>query len=383
MVAGQLAFSVMLLATSTLLVRSLITVLQEDPGVDPEGILAFRVALPDGTYPDSGAVNLFYRQFQERLGGLPGVTAMATADQLPLTGSGSDGTFTIVGREWPEGERHYVHKRTVGAGYFQAMGITILHGREFTEADGSGSPRVTIISKRMAEQYWPNSDPLGALIRVRGEDAEVVGVVAEVNHRGLGIESRFPTAYVPTFQAGPQPYSWMIVKASADPLSLVAPARTELNNLDPGLPLFSASTMTSLVEQSVAERKAIANIFLVFGLVGLLLAALGVFGVTAYSVQRRTREIGVRMALGGEGGRMVRLVLREEITALALGLVIGFLMAAAVTRVLSASVFTVSSFDSVAYGTTLAVLGGVALLAVYIPARRAARVDPLLALRAE
>jgi predicted permease len=311
------------------------------------------------------------------------VTAAATASQIPLTGSGSDGTFTIVGREWPEDERHYVHKRVVGPRYFEAMGITLLRGREFTEADGAGSPLVTVISEQMARDYWPDSDPLGVFVRVWGGDAEIVGVVAEVKHRGLGIEPRFGTAYVPTFQAGPRFHSWMVVKASVDPLSLVTPAREEVRNLDPNLPLYSVNTMESLVERSVADRRITARIFLAFGLAGLLLATIGVFGVTAYSVQRRTREIGVRMALGGEGGRLVRMVLREEVTALAIGLFIGSLLAVAMARVVSASLFAISSFDLVAYGTTLGVLGGVALLAVYIPARRAARVDPLLALRVE
>jgi predicted permease len=383
LVAGQVAFSVMLLASATLLLRSLVNVLQEDPGVEREGVLLVRVALPVSAYPDSAALNLFHRQLNERLLSIPGVARVAAGNHMPLTGHGSDGSFTIEGRPWEEDERPFVHKRQISPGYFETLGTRLMRGREFTEADGAGAPRVTVISADMADRYWPDSDPLGARVSLWGEPAEIIGVVEQVSATGLGQPSRFGTTYVPMAQVGGGRNSWVALKTGGDPLTLVDGVRAEVAALDPGLPLYSVSTMEDLIEQTLAEGRVTVNLFLAIGLAGLLLAAVGVYGVAAHSVQRRTREIGVRMALGAGGGSLVMMVLREEVRVLGVGLAVGLLLALGLARVLSSSLFGVSFYDPLAIGATLAVLGGVGSLAVLIPARKAARVDPISALRAE
>jgi predicted permease len=383
MVAGQVAFSVMLLASATLLLRSLVNILQEDPGVEQEGLLLFRVALPVSAYPDTGTLNLFHRQLGERVGSLPGVIRVTAGNHMPLTGGGSDGGFSIEGRPWTEGERPFVYKRQVAPGYFETMGIRLVRGREFTELDGAGAPPVTVISTSMADRYWPDSDPLGERIFLWGEAAEIVGIAAEVSALGLGRPARFGTSYVPMSQVSGGRNAWVAIRTAGDPLTLVEGARAEVASLDPGLPLYSVSSMEELIEATLAEGKVAVNMFLAFGLAGLLLAAVGVYGVAAHSVQRRTKEIGVRMALGAGARGMVVMVVREEMRVLGIGLLVGLLLALGLARILSSSLFGVTFYDPLAFVATLAVLGSVGFFAVLIPASKAARVDPIAALRAE
>ncbi|HEX7090301.1 MAG TPA: ABC transporter permease [Longimicrobiales bacterium] len=384
LVAVELALSVVLLAGAGLMVKSIHTLLREDPGFRAENTLAFEVALAHTRYAEGGAQVRFFQDLLERLRALPGVRGAAAVSHLPLDGSDTNGGFGIIGREYPEGETPYAKKRIATPGYFETMGIPLIRGRTFDERDRPGSRDVVVISQAIAQKYWPGEDPIGREIEFRwgpGERQEIIGVVGDVKHDGLDVAIE-GAIYRPLAQF-PRPAMTVVLRTTGDPLALARAARAEVLALDPLQAVRDLTTVEAVVRRSVSTRSTLMALLAGFAAIALVLAAVGVYAVTAQSVGQRTREIGLRMALGADRGDVLRMVLREEGGVIAAGLALGLAGAYAATRLLARSLYQVSATDPATFAAVSLLLGAVALLACWLPARRAARVDAVRALRME
>lgn len=383
LVSTEIALCLVLLAGAGLLVRSMRNLLGQEMGFRPERVLTFTVQAPPARY-DGPAQTRFFNDLLARLRALPGVVAAAAGSHLPLDRGDTSGGFEIVGQAFPEGEIPYSKKRIVSPDYFDALDIPVLRGRAFTEADRAGGADVVVISDALARRYWPAEDPIGKRVRFSwgpGGEQEIVGVVGDVKHDGLDLPAE-GMMFRPLAQFT-RPGVSILIRAGGDPLPLVAAARRVVLELDPEVPIHDARTMQDIVRQSVAARRTTMLLLTGFALLALVLAAVGVYAVTAQAVAQRTREIGVRMAIGARAADVLRLVLRQELGAVALGMGAGLLGAVAATRVLSASLFGVGATDPLTFAGVAGLLAAVALLATLLPARRATRVDPMKALRAE
>ncbi|HKE60589.1 MAG TPA: FtsX-like permease family protein, partial [Pyrinomonadaceae bacterium] len=338
-------------------------------------------------FPQSKA---FFDELFQRLKARPEVRSVGAINLLPFGGSGSDRTFNIEDRQIPEGQPHPDEQiRFVSAGYFSTMGIPLLRGRDFTDRDVPDAPQVCIANQALVRKYWPNEEAIGKRISFSMRSPkwyEIVGVVGNVKHRGLDIEDK-PEFYVPMMQplfaTANIPPLYLVVRTPAESLTVASVVRSELAAIDPDQPLSSLMTMEQRISDSVAPRRF--NMFLLglFAALALLLAAVGIYGIMAFSVTQRTHEIGVRMALGASRRDVLGLILRNGFKLALLGIGLGLIGAFAATRLLSALLFEVSPTDPATFVIDAVVLAVVALLACYIPARRATRVDPLVALRYE
>ncbi len=316
--------------------------------------------------------------------------SIGATNLLPFGGSGGDRTFTIEGQPIAPGEPHPDEQiRFVSAGYFGTMGIPLLKGRDFTGRDLPDTPQVVIVNQALARKYWPNEAPLGKRVSFSSRNPKwyaIVGVVGNVKHRGLDLEDK-PEFYVPFLQplfaeANVQPM-YLVARTSSEPLSAAAVVRHEVAAIDRDQPVSNLLTMEQRIADSVAPRRF--NMFLLglFAALALILAAIGIYGIMAFSVAQRTHEIGVRMALGARRADVLRLVLRNGFKLALIGIALGLAIAFAATRLMSSLLYGVSPTDRTTFLIDALVLAGVALLACYIPARRATKVDPLVALRYE
>jgi putative ABC transport system permease protein len=383
LVGLEFALSVVLLAGAGLLVRSMTKLIDQDTGFDASNVLTFSIALPQPAYTDE-RLTQFYEDVRSRLESVNGVETVGLGSHVPLGGGDTNGGFSIVGRSYPEGESPASKKRIVTPGYFEALGIPLLRGRTFRESDRMGSAEVVIITATLAEKYWPGEEPLGRRVRFSwgpGDEQEIVGIVGDVRHDGLD-QPMDGMIFRPATQF-PFPGMSVFVRASGEPLALAAAVRREIATLDANLPLLGLRTMESVVTESVGSRGTTMRLMSGFALLALILSAVGMYAVTAQSMTQRTREIGVRMAIGAKGGDVIRMVVREELPILGLGLGMGLLSAAAATQVLEASLFGISARDPLTFGAAALVLVAAALAAILLPSRRAARLDPVRALRAE
>ena len=398
LVVGEFALALVLLASAGLLVKSFARVLEESPGFESRGVLTMRVVLSQSKYGSYDQHRGFYSNLFERLRRLPGVEAVGANNMVPLSGSGGSRTFLIEGRPVPEGQpKPEEQLRFVTPGYFEAMRVPLLRGRDFTERDVAGQTRVAVVSRSTAERHWPGEEAVGKRIAYagigRGHDQtpewiEVVGVVGDVKHRGLDLESK-PEIYVPVYQplfsSRPTPplSLYVAVRTKGDPAALAAAVRREVAAVDPEQPLANVRTMGERLAESVAQRRFNMTLLGVFACVALLLAAVGVYGVMAYAVARRTHEIGVRVALGAQRGDVVRLVVRQGMWLALAGVAVGVAGAYAATRLMTGLLYGVSPTDPLTFVGVSALLTAAALLACLIPARRATKVDPMIALRYE
>lgn len=412
LVVAQMALTLILLVGAGLLAKSFYRLTQVDPGFHTESAVAMEVSLPRiemdekqyqdllqayqrlterGVAPDTAVpynakqeqLRLFEQQLLDRLSQVPGVTAIGSINRLPLTGSMPNGTFLIGNNPAKTG---YAEYRLASSGYFAAMGIPLLRGRTFDRSDLPNSQHAAVISQSLAGKYWPNEDPIGQTIQFGNMDGDlrllqVVGIVGDVHDRGVDAVVR-PTVYGNALQRPPSSSLSIVVRAPVDPASLIPSMRQAVRSLDPELPL-NFRTLDQIFSSSLDQRRFSLVIFVVFGVVALLLAAMGIYGVTTYTVAQRTQEIGIRMALGARMSHVLKLVLRNGMSLALIGAAIGLAGSFAITRVMSNLLFGVAPTDVVTFGVVSMILIAVAFVACFIPARRAAKVDPLVALRYE
>ena len=389
LVVSEVALALVLLVGAGLLVKSFYRLQQVDPGFNPEGVLTLRVALPPARYSEDDRIIAFYDEALGRIKRLPGVESAASVSFSPLSNATFFIGFTAEG--WPPrapSELPSAQFRLASPDYFAAMRIPITRGRGLTEEDRKQSSPVAVINAEMARRYFAGEEPVGKRLSLQeslGESEpawrEVVGVIGDVKQFGLDDEVR-PEIYVPYAQ---QPTNSMtiVVRAAVDPATLAGAVKDEIKAIDKDQPVHSVATLESYVDRSVAGRRFSTVLLMAFGALALVLAAVGVYGVMSYTVAERTREIGIRVALGAERRHILRLVVGQASVLLGAGLATGLAGAFALTRVMEGLLFGVSATDTVIFMTVPIALAAIALLASYIPALRAAKVDPMIALRYE
>ncbi|HLL14386.1 MAG TPA: ABC transporter permease [Pyrinomonadaceae bacterium] len=382
LVVLQVALSLILLICAGLFMRSLRAASTTDPGFNTENVLLMPMERR-GAKMGRDEQELFYRRVQEQVSAVPGVRSVALSFIVPISGGGMRTGVYIEGYQPKPNEDTELNTNVVTPNYFSTIGIPLVQGREFSAADTANAPGVVIINEEFARRYFPGANPLGKRLRTDSEGPylEVVGVAKNAKYRGLR-EEPLPFFYTPLAQDAMSSMT-LFVRTDGDPLTVLPSVRAELKNLDKNLTVYQINTLHAHVAEALSADRLIAVLLGVFGIAALLLAAVGLYGVMSYTVARRTHEIGVRMALGAQTGDIIKLVLWQGVTLLVVGGVIGLASAFVLTRLMSSLLFGVSATDPLTFiGITL-LLGSVALLACYLPARRATKVDPMVALRYE
>ena len=382
LVVSEVALALMLLVGAGLLIRSFVNLQRVDPGFNPKDVLRVDVGLPRSRYADRNQSAAFYKQLLDRVGALPGVQSAGAVSSLPLSGGGTDSNFGIEGRPPAEpGKPQVGWYSSVTPDYFRAMGIRLLRGREFTEADNATATRVVVISDAMSRRYFPDEDPIGKQLVFGNDKREIIGVISDVRFFGLNSDTR-PSMYFAHPQTPARGMS-LVVRTESNPLSLAAAIRREVSALDRDLAVSSVMTMQELVGSSLAESRFTLLLLGAFAFVALLLSAIGVYGVVSYSVTQRSHEIGVRMALGAQMADVLKLVVGQGMMLVLGGVGLGLLGAFSLSRVMESLLFGVGATDVLTFVATSVILAGVAVGACFVPARRATKVDPMEALRYE
>jgi len=379
--------TLVLLVGAGLLIRSFWRLQQVDPGFKTDNVLTLRLSLPRSRYTDGAQAASFFDRLQERLAALPGVVAVSATTDIMLQRLATSSNFTIENRPPDPSEQSLeLPFDRVQPNYFQTMGIQLLQGRTFTAQDGPNSPRVGIVNEAFVKRYFPNEDPIGKRFAFcnGGPDAQwiaIVGVVRDTKRQGVDqpirIESWMPLAQSPARSME------VVLRTTGDPLALGNPAREAVWSIDRDLPIPRMQTVEQNLSTRVAQRRLNMLLLGLFASVALVLAAVGIYGVMNYTVTQRTNEIGIRVALGAQTRDVLRLVVGEGMILALLGVVIGLVMTFAFTRLMASLLFGVSASDPLTFAAIAALLFGVALLACWIPARRATHVDPMVALRYE
>ena len=387
LVVGEVALALMLLAGAGLLVKSFAQLRQIDTGFQTENILTMVLRLPAAKYKDDPQYVAFFRQALERVRATPGVRSAGIVNFLPLYGGlGAATGFNIEGKpEPPRGTGPSTNVRVADSGYFKTMGIPLKQGRNFTDVEDAEVRNVVMVSESFAKRFFPGEEPLGKRVKVfmseKPEWAEIVGVVGDVRYDNL-------TAEAEAFVYFPHPgltYEFMtlVVSTAGEPAEMAPAVRREIAAIDPDQPVSDVRTMTQVMADTVARARFNTLLLGIFAGLATLLAAVGIFGVMSYSVQLRTRELGLRMALGAQPGRVLMLVLKQGLMLILVGIGVGLVGALALSRVMSGLLYGVGATDPATFAAIVVVLAVVAIVACYIPARRATRVDPLIALKYE
>ena len=385
LVITEIAIALVLLIGAGLLVRSYVRLQEVNPGFDTSNTVVVDVSPLQARYSDGAKVATLYRQVLERVKTLPGVKEAGAISFLPLGGGGSSRTFVVEGRPAPApGEEPYMNFRVVSPKYFAAQDMRLAQGRDFTDQDVEGVPSA-VVSESLARQFWPKEDPLGKRFTVEGEKdpRQVIGVVSDVNDWDLANKSKL-YVYVPYLLQKPRLAMTLVVRTNtSDPLSLAGPIREQVLAVDPDQPVYNIKTMDRVVGDTRWPQRINMGSLGILAIISLMLAAIGIYGLISYSVTERTHEIGIRMALGAGRREILKLMLRQGGFLLVIGLIIGLVGAAALTRIMSSLLFGVSATDPIIFAATSLLLTMVVMLSSYIPGRRAARVDPMIALRNE
>ncbi len=385
-VVAQVALALVLLIGSGLMIKSFMRLQSVNPGFNSENLLTVRMLLPASKYREDHQVISFFNQIVGRVETIPGVRSASAINFLPFTGLAAATGFTVVGHPQPGvGEEPGTEVRVAQPGYFETMGIPIIKGRTFTDKEATELSHVVIVNEAMVKEHFPNQDPLGQKLLIDMMDkpapCEIIGVVGDVKHHGLDTEVR-PFAYWPPPELT---YSFMsiVVRTDSDPDTIAAAIQREVSVMDKDLPIADVRMMQDLISESVSRSRFSTLLLTIFAGVALVLAAVGIYGVMSYSVTQRTHEIGIRMALGAGRSNVLRLVVGRGMLLTAIGLAIGLGASFALTRFLSSMLFGISAVDPITFAMVTAVLGSISLAACYIPALKATKVDPMIALRYE
>jgi putative ABC transport system permease protein len=388
LVISEVAVSFILLIGAGLLINSFVRLRNVDPGFRADHLLTMKIELPEVKYADRARRSTFYTELIRRVETLPGVKSAAVASNLPLTYNGDSITISIEGSpDPPPDHRPDVVTRVISPHYFATMGIQLLRGRECTEQDRTDSPGVVVISERTARHFWPGENPIGKRLKPgssgnRRPWLEIVGVVKDVRQMELTAEPKLQM-YLPSEQADFFQPNALVVRTNIDPLSLTATVRKTVWDIDKDQPVSNISSMEQVLSESVARQRFSMVLLAIFATLALVLAAVGIYGVMSYSVAQRTHEIGIRMALGAQRTDVLKLTVSQGLRLVLIGVAVGLTAAVMVTRVMSSLLFGVSATDPATFATISLVLMSAALLASYIPALRATKVDPMVALRYE
>ena len=387
LVVSEIAMTLVLLVCAGLLIRTVLRLRKVDTGFSAQNVLAMNIGLPGVKYPKAEDQIAFYKQVTERIAALPGVRAVGTTSVLPLSDNFDGRGLAVEDHPKPPGEEITVDLYIASPGYLRAMETPLIKGRGITEQDTTDSAKIALINNTMASQLWPNDDPLGKRIKFPGSEKNpqqwrtIVGVVKDVSQYGLDKKPPMQI-YLPLVQQ-PTSFNTMVVRTVGEPTAMISAVRREILAVDKDQAVFNVTTLQQLIGDSILIRRFFMILLLVFAVLALTLAAVGIYGVMSYVAAQRTHEIGIRMALGAQTGDVLKLIIGRGMALALIGITAGLAGSFALTRLMATLLFGVSTTDAVTFLIVSAGLTGVALLACYIPARRATKVDPLVALRYE
>jgi predicted permease len=386
LVISEVALSLVLLIGAGLMIRSLSRLRSVDPGMDTHNVLTFSVSLPQSKYSSPGKISSFYDRLMERVRALPAIESAGAIDVLPISNGGSVQPIAIEGRPViPMSEQPEVAVRSVDPEFFQTMRVPLLQGRQFTSADIQGKPAVIVISDSLAKRFWPGENPIGKHVRMTffpEELRQIVGVVGDVKQDGLSVIEPAATLYLPSAQV-PQMSMTVVVRTPLQATSMASALANAVHELDRELPVADVVPMDAIVANSMSQQRFNMLLLGAFAGLALLLASIGIYSVISYSVRRRVQEIGLRMAMGAQRPDVIGLVLGQGVRLASIGVATGIIAAFLLTRLMANQLFQISATDPLTFLVVTLVLMSVAVAACYIPARRAAKVDPMVALRYE
>ena len=387
LVVSEVALAIVLLTCSGLMIRTVISLRSINPGFNPENVLSMSVALPSAKYPENPARLAFFNGLLERIQAIPGVRSAGVVHVLPLSGDFDGRSIEVDGQPVPVGQEPEVDFYVASPGYREAMNIPLIQGRFFQSADQEKTQKVAVVSETFARKFWPDQDPVGKRVRMESSPEEqnpwytVIGVVSDVKQRGLDagrtMQMYFPFTQFDSFALN------LLVRTASDPTSVASAVQKEIRAMDKDQAAFDIAPMNQVLSNSISLKTFAMILLAVFALLALILSAVGIYGVISYSVAQRTHEIGIRMALGAEQGDVLKMVVKRGVLLALIGILIGVTAALVITRLMTSFLFEVSPTDPVTFVTIGILLTAVAILASYFPARRASKVDPMIALRYE
>ena len=383
LLAGEVALALTLLLCAGLLTRSLVELMGAEPGFEPRGVVAFEWILPEERYEGQASSERFQAPLLERVGSLPGVRSVGLVSHLPAghPGFGPRREYRVEGSD-PSAEASRAAWRPVTPAYLATLGIPLLRGRPFSAADGEAAPRVVIVGEALARRHWPDgADPVGRTLRIGEESWTVVGVAGDVHGFGVG-SGPAPTLYVPQAQS-PTRSGFLVARVAGDPARVGALLRGEIWSIDPHIAVGEVRTMERVIRDFLADQRVMAYLLAVYAAMALVITVISLHALVAHSVTRRRRELGIRLALGAQPGRIVAGAMARALAWVAAGIGCGLLLAAGGARLIGGMLYGVGPLDPLVYVLVSGGLAGVAALASFLPARRAARVDPTVALRTE